>query len=238
MILVTAPCAGAWTIADANSFDRHPLAEIVNLILECSVFASFGVLLATLRRELDRESELARTDVLTEIENRRSFWEAAERELERCRRFQQPFALVYVDVDDFKSVNDRLGHRAGDELLRSVADVLRDGVRKTDVAARIGGDEFALLLTGTDSEGARIAVEKLWSRLGKVLPRVYGVHCSIGCLSVVRAPEEVADLIARADAIMYGVKRCEGRSPRFRVHPDEQVEGAVPQRPAKPGAAC
>ena len=114
----------------------------------------FTLLLSSLKRALDRERELSGTDVLTGIRNARSFREVLGAEIERSKRFQRPFTVAYLDLDNFKTVNDCHGHEHGDELLRLVGNTILTGIRKTDTVARLGGDEFALLLPETEYEAA------------------------------------------------------------------------------------
>src|SRR6185312_6159583 len=104
---------------------------------------------------------LARIDALTGVANGRTFYDLARVELCRFQRTGRPFTVAYLDLDNFKQVNDRLGHPAGDDLLRRVAQVLRDNTRVLDVPARLGGDEFALLLPETDAEDALPVLSKL-----------------------------------------------------------------------------
>src|SRR5438132_1972710 len=105
-------------------------------------FAAFlvvGYVVAAHRRSLDREAELARTDPLTGLANLRAFYELADAEIARARRYTHPFTAIYVDLNGFKAINDRLGHNAGDGVLRAVARGIRDSVRATDLVARVGG---------------------------------------------------------------------------------------------------
>ncbi len=209
-IVVPVVCAAAWlTIDIARDADdpRHPSILLVNLALQLVVFVIFGQLLAALRERLDLEHRLARTDALTGLGNRRDFWDAVETEMERCRRFATPFSVAYLDIDGFKIVNDRLGHRAGDELLVQVGKALREGSRRLDLVARLGGDEFGLLLRGTDVDGAGIVTARILDRLAQARSRPsQGVGFSMGCLTVQTAPASVDEIVARADALMYAVK--------------------------------
>ena len=149
------------------------------------------------RRELARAS---RTDHLTGCLNRRGFHEHVQAELARAFRSGAPVSLVLVDLDDFKAVNDRHGHAAGDALLCWVADQLRAGLRPSDAAGRLGGDEFALLLPGIDEVAARPVVERLRKVLSERTPASFGVA----------AHPEQGDpdaLLAHADAELYAEKR-------------------------------
>ncbi len=207
---VAISCAATWLWVDVQTrWDQIVThIEVVNLTVLFVVFVVFGVLLGNLRHQLERHLHLAHTDSLTGIPNRRSFWNAARRELERCRRHGLPFTVAYLDLDGFKGVNDRFGHRRGDELLRQVAQALPRSLRTLDMAARVGGDEFALLLPGTDEQGARAVLERLTAELGQLHgARALGVGFSIGGITVLTAPETVDAVMARADALMYEMKR-------------------------------
>jgi diguanylate cyclase (GGDEF)-like protein len=122
-----------------------------NAGVELGTALSVVLVLAALRERLEREELLARTDALTRIANRRAFFEAATLEIERARRSRRPVALAFLDCDDFKEVNDRLGHAQGDALLRTAAQTLRGATRAVDAVARLGGDEFGLLLPETSA---------------------------------------------------------------------------------------
>ncbi len=201
-------CAGAWLLVqELRRVESQPFAVLcANLVMELLVFLSFGLLIGALRRRLQQERKLARTDFLTGMPNRRAFVAELEREAERCRRYGQPFSVVYLDVDHFKQVNDRLGHAAGDALLKRVAYSLQNAVRKVDLVARLGGDEFAMLLPGADSIGADTVLRRLDSLLAGWVQREFGASCSIGCLTVLRHPPGVEEIVARVDALMYRQK--------------------------------
>ena len=163
---------------------------------------------ARLHRLVERQ---ALADSLTGLANRRSIEETLRAEIARSARFRDELAVVFADLDDFKQVNDAFGHPAGDEVLKAFATVLRETVRESDVAARWGGEEFAMVLTGTDADGgvrlaerARLAIESRPVRLpgGE---EVF-VTASFG---VAAFPEhqEAGELLAAADAALYEAKR-------------------------------
>jgi diguanylate cyclase (GGDEF)-like protein len=123
------------------------------------------VVLAAFRDALTRETNFARKDPLTGLTNGRFFRRLLRGELERSRRYAHVLSLAYIDLDNFKSVNDRMGHAAGDALLKEVGELLRTSSRSTDTAARLAGDEFALLMPETGQDVAIVAVERLRDRL-------------------------------------------------------------------------
>lgn len=219
-------CSLIWIVDDlaTRQFALPPAISMVNLGGELLIFLLFALLLSTLRARLLREHQLARTDPLTGLCNRRAFWDEARLELERSRRFHLPLSLVYLDVDDFKRVNDRLGHQRGDELLAGIAATLREGIRGLDTVARLGGDEFALLLAGTDQNGAVAAVERLRQRLQAAPWQAqFRATSSIGCITALVPLRDVDELVACADALMYAAKRAGKGSVRYEVFRGEMA---------------
>mgnify|MGYP003624559303 CR=1 FL=1 len=209
-VIVAGLCAGMWLTIDLMTAVEGvtPALELVNMVVLTVAFQLFGLLLATLRSQLDHERMLARTDPLTSVHNRRAFWSAAAREVTRGRRQGTPFSLAYIDVDGFKGVNDNFGHRAGDELLRRIAHALQEDLRDLDMVARLGGDEFVILLPGAAEAGAGKVISRLQKRLAKARWRQsFDIDFSIGVLTVVESPESVEELVGRADELMYQVKR-------------------------------
>jgi GGDEF domain-containing protein len=155
--------AAVWGVADyaAGHVYAQPGILYWNTALRFGFFLLVMLLLAALQRSLRHARQLSRLDSLTGALNGRYFLEILQAESERSARYRRPFTLVYLDVDDFKQVNDRFGHNAGDAVLRAVTATARSHLRATDTVARLGGDEFALLLPETDPEAARAAVTKL-----------------------------------------------------------------------------
>ncbi len=152
-------------------------------------------------------SQLASTDELTGLSNRRRFTEAFHVEMARVRRTGHPLSLVMFDVDHLKRINDSHGHPTGDAAIRHVADALRRGRRETDITARLGGEEFAILMPGTERMGAVKAAERIRRELSDTtIPTVGSVTVSIG---VAAAPEEASDekvLLRIADERLYAAK--------------------------------
>src|SRR6266487_1236022 len=163
---------------------------------------------ARLRLAHARERELARQDALTGGPNARAFYEVAGAEIARARRYIHPFSVAYLDLDDFKLVNDRLGHLAGDAVLRSVARALSGVLRSSDVVARLGGDEFVVLLPEAGAAPARLATEKLRGALADVVPaHGWRMTASIGVATFLVPPESVDQLLAAVDRLMYRAKQ-------------------------------
>ena len=208
----------------------HPGRITVALLLELLVFVAAAQVLAALRDHLERERELSRTDPVTGIPNRRAFREAAALELERARRHDDaPLSLAFLDVDDFKRVNDTRGHAAGDLLLRAIAVTLQSSVRATDLVARLGGDEFAILLPDADEAACRRVFDRLRTRLhAEAAQHGFDVTFSVGVTSFATAPPTLGDLVEAADHVMYAVKR--GAKDGIRFETILAPAGAAPLR--------
>jgi diguanylate cyclase (GGDEF)-like protein len=193
-----------------------------NATTRFAVFLVTGSLIAGLRRALVHQRELALTDPLTRIGNRRWFYGTAETELARARRYQRPLTLAYIDLDNFKQLNDRSGHHVGDEALQWVADLLRANVRRTDLVSRFGGDEFTILLPETDQAQARMVFDKLRPLLvSEVERRGWGITCSIGVVTALPPPPDIDVLIRSADHLMYRAKRGSKDAVLFGLHRSE-----------------
>jgi diguanylate cyclase (GGDEF)-like protein len=160
---------------------------------------------------LDTCVEQASTDHLTGLANRRRFERILESEVARTERHGRPFSLVLLDLDEFKRVNDTHGHEAGDEAIRTVARVLQQGTRGVDLAARIGGEEFAVILTETNLAGATEVAERLRLTLRETeIPPVGQIAASFGVAECPSQATTARGLLASADAALYQAKR-EGR---------------------------
>jgi diguanylate cyclase (GGDEF)-like protein/PAS domain S-box-containing protein len=197
-------------------------------------------------RQEARLRHLADHDQLTGLFNRRRFDEELKRELARAGRFGARGALLNIDLDNFKSVNDRAGHAAGDTILRTVASVLQARFRASDVVARLGGDEFCVLLAGAGPQEARAAADDLLRELRRARP-VFGgktlkITASVGVVCFDSDDATAGELLVAADLAMYSAKN-EGRDavrvydPGVREHrPVGLALEAYPRGPTASGA--
>ena len=219
-ILISVLSALTW-FAAATASNPATLASPVaywNAVMKLGFLMAVAWILPALKKEWEQEKQSARTDYLTKTANKRSFETQAQVELERAQRYHRPFSIAYVDVDKFKFINDRYGHSTGDTLLRVMAQTIQSKIRSTDLVARVGGDEFALLLPETQSDPAQIVVR----RLQKFLPDAaqkneWPVSFSFGVATYLHPPESVEEMIKKADSLMYAAKNGGGNAVRHEV---------------------
>lgn len=227
-LLISVISAAAWLVnalLDQHQY-AHPAIPYWNVAVRLLFLLIFTYMLTAFKRVLAHEQELARTDYLTRVANRRFFYEQTRAEIRRARRFEHPFTIAYMDIDDFKEVNDRSGHTTGDKLLRAVADTIRRDVREIDVLARLGGDEFAILLPETGEEAARAVVRRVQrSLLEMVKGNDWPVTFSVGVATWVAPPRDVDEVVKRADQLMYSVKNSGKNMVRHEVF-GEQLTAA------------
>ena len=191
----------------AGASDYFQLPEEFNLLAaRAAQLVSYRLTVDRLRAEADR-------DYLTGLANRRRFRKALEQEVERWRRYDIPCALLLLDIDHMKRINDTYGHPAGDRVIRAVAEVLAELSRDNDTAARLGGEEFALLLAGTESDKALAAAERVRVAVaGRPLEEAGGgVTVSVGVASCPESARNERELFGTSDAALYRAKQ-EGRN--------------------------
>jgi diguanylate cyclase (GGDEF)-like protein len=189
---------------------RGALAVMIWFLVAAAILA-WG-LARTLTRRHERIAQEALTDPLTGLWNRRQMAETLDREVSRALRFGHEISLIILDVDDFKRINDRLGHLQGDIVLETVADLVKDATRDIDVAARYGGDELALILVETGNEGATILAERLRERVRDTeVPLrdggTMGVTISVGVATLPDSAEDLESLVDGADRALLRAKR-------------------------------
>jgi diguanylate cyclase (GGDEF)-like protein len=222
---IAAVSALGWLLADiTQEVYSQPWIPYWNMATRLAVFVLTGHLLTALRAALTIEQALSRRDSLTGAVNSRHFYELAGIELERSRRYQHPFTLAYIDLDNFKAVNDHSGHTAGDQVLITVVSTLTAHLRATDGVARLGGDEFAVLMPETGPEAAQSATAKLQACLLDAMHTAgWPVTFSIGVQTFQAPPESVDAIIKMADSLMYTVKHNSKNAIRCAVYPQGEL---------------
>jgi len=201
--------AVAWLLADILSGNHYssPIIYFWNTAIRFGFFLIVTLLLAALKKALEREKVVSRTDRLTGAASVDFFYELFQAEIYRFQRNQHPFTLVYIDLDNFKAVNDQFGHSVGDMVLRSVVSQSRNVLRKTDIVARLGGDEFAILFPETDQKTAQALIPRIQQGLlAEMKKSNWPVTFSIGAITFLATPGTINDLIKMADDLMYTVK--------------------------------
>ena len=207
LALASAALSTAGDLA-AGAPHRPWLIPTTMTLLWACLFVVFVLVLTQLRRSLEREKALARVDALTGVANRRYFVELLDVELSRARRNGRALTVAYVDLDNFKQVNDEHGHDAGDELLKTVARTMRSRLRVTDSIGRMGGDEFAICLPETGEQAAEVVLadvrQQVVAAVADGSPRV---SLSVGAVACAAPPDSIDALLHRADQALYGAKR-------------------------------
>jgi diguanylate cyclase (GGDEF)-like protein/PAS domain S-box-containing protein len=237
------------TIAIKTALDRHTqlkyeceitrpegTTRVIHALGECVLDADGNVVKmmgtcqdVTDRKRLEQEIEhRAFHDGLTGLANRALFHNRVDHALDLQRRSPSTFSVLFMDLDDFKNINDSLGHHMGDAVLVEVAERLQDAVRPADTVARLGGDEFALLMENTDAEGAVMVATRILTALEDPLPLLgrsdVVVHPSIG-ITAVSGNHRASDVLRDADIAMYAAKR-QGKN-RFRVFDDSMLTSVI-----------
>ncbi len=202
--------------------DREFITDTENNFL--TLFANQIELAITVAGLFEEVKKQAITDPLTGIYNRRYFEDNIIKEAERSLRLKQPFSVVSLDLDYLKRINDTYGHQFGDMAIRTIANVLKKEARSIDIPARIGGEEFNLLLPGVDSKGAAIAAERIRKSIeNQVLDTIGGVTASIGVATFLEHSDRIDELIELADQAMYKAK-VNGRNQVQIAQMDSEVD--------------
>jgi diguanylate cyclase (GGDEF)-like protein len=206
--LLSCVSALTWLVAELVGSYNHQLDFPLywNDFMELLLFLLAAVVVSSLKGALERENEISRTDHLTGRPNRRNYFELVTGEMRRNHRYDEPFSIAYIDIDNFKRVNDTKGHAEGDKLLCQVATTIAASIRETDYLARLGGDEFALLLPETAAESALTVVTKVRRQLKNEVESRWKVSFSIGMVTYLKSPATIDEVLGRADCLMYEVK--------------------------------
>jgi diguanylate cyclase (GGDEF)-like protein len=205
-----------------------------------TVFCVVLYLLHRMRRLNAKLAEMALSDELTGLANLRAFRRLAAQEIERSARYEHELSLAYVDIDHFKDINDGRGHLEGDRVLQALAGIAKATARTSDTVARIGGDEFVILMPETGSEAAGVVATRLLEAVPKGVGRDgVPVTCSIGLASFREAPVSVEFMLSAADELMYGAKAAGRNGLRqavFDAQTDLPYQGKVLPFPLTPQA--
>jgi diguanylate cyclase (GGDEF)-like protein len=208
--LLVAGAAGAgWLLSDLfeKPFEASAEQHLWNALVRTGIFSLLAVLEVSRERLLRKERVYSRTDSLTGIDNGRGFRQRAAAEIARSGRTGGLLTAAYLDLDDFKACNDGRGHSAGDGILCAVAGVLKADTRESDAVARIGGDEFALLLTDAGRQEAEAVIGRVRGDLEFLATKAgWPIGFSIGAVAFARPPESVDALLHAADRAMYRAK--------------------------------
>jgi len=202
--------AGIWLYSDLTAGSQYSslLIPVWNMLVRLVFFLIILRLLIIVREKLTLEKSLAVTDPLTGLSNRRFFQEQLEREYARNQRHPEPLTIVYFDLDNFKYVNDTMGHTVGDVLLQNVAQTLLTVVRSSDFVSRLGGDEFAILFPMLDKSSTSFVLEKLQSKLLETMRKKnWPVTFSIGAVTFSDVMSSSREMIKLVDDLMYEVKK-------------------------------
>ncbi|MHB1100336.1 MAG: sensor domain-containing diguanylate cyclase [Burkholderiales bacterium] len=189
------------------------LAVTVEVLLLALVLARQ---FSQLRMQYERAHVNATRDALTDLQNRRGFVEAGNSEVERSKRYGHPLSVIYLDLDNFKQLNDTRGHDTGDAALSAIAGALRSVLRSNDLLARLGGDEFAMLLPEIGPEAATEVGRKIFAAVNSALRDFPPVTASIGVIRFARVNATFPDIMKVADELMYEVKKTGKNDVRFR----------------------
>ena len=209
-ILISIASTLSWLVADLlmlGSFS-NVFIPYLNETFRLVVFLIITHTVFEYRTALENHRELAGTDPLTSVANRRAFHNLANMELNKARRYQTPISVLYLDIDNFKQINDNFGHPTGDKLLGAVARTIKNNIRAIDIVARLGGDEFGILLAETAADSAALVAEKLTKKLLELMQdNGWPVTLSVGAVTFEILPDSVDEMISTADSQMYIAKK-------------------------------
>jgi len=224
-ILISFTSAISWLVADlmmVNVFS-NPIIPFLNETFRLLVFMVVTFIIFKLRIALEKQKDLAGTDPLTSVANRRAFYDLANLELNKARRYHTPISFLYLDIDNFKNINDSFGHPVGDKLLQSVANTIRNNIRAIDLIVRFGGDEFGVLFAETTAESAAQVVDKLKNKLlDLVQDNGWPVTFSIGVAAYMNPPASIDEMIGAADAQLCIAKKNGKNQVRYKALVEEK----------------
>lgn len=210
-LLVAFLAAGVWGMADMASGQPFSASWVpwANAVIRLMSFSLVALLAAQVYLQFEKQHLHATRDALTGLLNRPAFLDAGAAEVERAKRHAHPLSVIFLDLDDFKQLNDSKGHDAGDAALRATAKALRSALRSSDRVARMGGDEFAVLLPEVDYDATVEAGEKISVAVNAALKDFPPVKGSIGMAWFEKADRSFSAMLKAADGLMYEAKESE-----------------------------
>ncbi len=224
-------CTAVWFGVNTHELiaDARTVIPFWNIAQKLAFFFLMTWMLSALKEALAHQQELARIDPLTGLPNRRTFHDVADSEILRSRRYNRPFSFAYLDLDNFKDVNDARGHSEGDRLLRVVSNAMCESLREVDTAARLGGDEFALLMPETDYAAAHTTVTNLREKL-RIRMETHGwpVTFTFGVVTYLSAVHSIDEMIGLGDQLMYKGKQAGKNSITHRQIEATPVDAGAP----------
>lgn len=208
-------CTAFWSVSNLAA---STIVTVWNIGSTQFSLIAIALVLHKTRSMWENEKHLSCTDPLTGATNLRAFCELVEYEILRSQRENLPFSLAYLDLDNFKQINDTHGHAAGDKLLRAIVANIVSHLRKTDVVARLGGDEFAIFFPATDRTLVQVVIQKVRQELTMLManspcPTTF----SMGVVTCTGCAQDLQSLISYADKLMYEVKRSGKNDIRYAV---------------------
>ena len=211
-LIISIICTLIWIFIDFYDKQVFLLENFIfhwNIVVQFIFFVIFVYIISFLKDTLEKLKKAARDDFLTGVINTRYFYELAQFEINRANRYDKVFSFAYIDLDNFKYLNDTYGHPVGDALLRVIADIIKENLRKTDIVARLGGDEFAILLPETDYKQSDIVIKKLIKEIKMEMERYnWPVTLSIGLVTFEKIPISADEMIKIADDTMFKAKKA------------------------------
>ena len=180
-----------------------------NAFSKLAVYLFIVWMIPAVQEELERQRQSSQTDFLTRVANKRGFLAVAQKELERSSRYRHPFTIASLDIDHLRFINERMGHSTGDLLLQEVAHAIQERIRVTDLIARMGSDDFTLLLPETQSEPAQIVMRRLQKHLLDVAEKnEWPVSFSIGVATFLKPPASVEEMLRRSEVLLFAAKKA------------------------------
>ena len=202
----------------ALDYTFYSLDTVFHIVSRIIAYFLTAVLVINFRNVHNEEFTMASTDSLTGLLNSRSFSVELANEIFRSIRYKHIFSLSYIDIDNFKEVNDTYGHQEGDKLLNVVSECLTSSLRKTDIIARLGGDEFAVIFPETRQQEVKRAFAKARKSLdNRMKSKNWNVTFSVGVVTFENLPADVKEAINIADDLMYSVKNHKKNDVAFQV---------------------